>query len=115
MGSYQEFRNKENERRKRVEPFVDFIEKIIIFPGSKDEYEEFVGYETEFVDNHEKEKGIYLDPCPTCSGLDLNKARWLKKERVEALVRATLRFLERKYYYGIPVRKKQDCWHGFGF
>ena len=82
--------------------------KIIIFPGSKQDYEEFVGYKVKIVDTGFTDKGVILQQLK----------RDILDKGIEAIIYSQALVLSAKgdfgklvpehLDYGLPVRRKND-------
>jgi len=93
------------DRLKRIEEFVD---KVIFFPGSKQEYETMVGYQVKIVNLPRKEKGVSLF-------YDDHSHKWctngnedfdIYRNNVEAIVNCQTDF--HGHRYGLPVTKIEN-------
>ncbi|MFA6023404.1 MAG: hypothetical protein WC781_04935 [Candidatus Pacearchaeota archaeon] len=78
---------------------LELLSKVIIFPGSIEEYERFTGYKVEIINTLESDKGMEI-----CNP-DTRTMRLIKEEGVEAIVNAYTCPTEH-VSYGLPVRRK---------
>jgi len=101
MGKYGTFRN------------------VLIFPGSKSEFEDYMGYETDWIKDDDLNKGLYAGDYNYFSGPAYSQkyVDRLTSEGIVAIVRAHPLNHPNKYsgkgtiriYYGLPVKKKEDA------
>jgi len=99
---------KKEERRIRTEAF----RKIELFPGTKNEFEEFSGYKTEFVDLGRSDKGVFYcdhkkNPFYYFSEKSQDK---IYNSGIVALVDASYSMVKngrrmQRVYYGVPVKR----------
>jgi len=85
------------------------LKPITIFPGTKLEYEEFVGYKVEIINTDSPNKGVHIIETgnPSISSSKL--------KNIEAIVNAIIKSPSKMsgvdlipgIYYGLPVKKKQ--------
>lgn len=110
----EEARAKEEEKRAKEEEEIRLaFEKVIIFPGSKQEFEDFIGCGCEIIDTEELDKGVHLGPEGEIGRCD-NQAFRVKNKMVAnniiAIINAApyswYRLGDDEGYYGLPVRKK---------
>ncbi len=98
---------KERNERKKIEErerkeLRKTLANLITFPGTKLEYEEFVGYKVRIVDTGTRNYGIRLN---SIFSLDLDLQRRLVSRNVEALINCQR--LDYGEWYGLPVAKDE--------
>ena len=87
------------------------LEKVVIFPGSKVEYEEMVGYPVEILE-YEPDGALHLSSLDRLRWkfcYDIDSRRGLIEEKVEAIVKAS--YYTNKLFFcvaGLPVRKELE-------
>ena len=105
----------EAEQKELEQKINTALKEIMVWPGSKDEFEDYIGYKTEWVPMEDNIKGItYVErnkDDPFCFyNLDFKKQ--IMDEGVVALVSANLSYSQayaspdQWMYFGIPVKKK---------
>jgi hypothetical protein len=92
------------------------LRQIYLFPGNKSEFEDFIGYQTSWVDLGRRNLGLWVDSEAWNNAFDHYDFDFQKKivdSGVVALVNANLSrsgctYTSNKwtYYYGMPVKKK---------
>lgn len=85
----------------------ELLERLILFPGSVEEYSTFRGYNVEVVDTERRDKGVSYDDHSDRSLI----ASLIYKKGVEALVNISFKawgdqWSTNTYLYGLPVRKQ---------
>ena len=104
---------KSAEKKKQLEEelgirFDETLEKIIVFPGTKSEFEEFMGFKTKFVDLGNPQKGLvywgFYSNNPFEAYTLLYQAEIIKSGTI-ALVNAQPFTEDGHDYYGMPVKK----------
>ena len=91
----------------------ELLEKLVLFPGSVQEYSNFRGYDVEVVDTEESNKGVFFDIEQRFTDQLITL---IDKKGVEALVNVSYRLVWARsisglvphdpIIYGLPVRKK---------
>jgi len=119
-------------KKKKIDPkwekINSYLKGVVVFPGSKAEFEEFIGYKTGFVDTGFEIKGLMYDPGYTYKeksrayelfgNSQSDNPFWhyseelqekIVSDKVVALINATPRHLDEcKAYFGMPVRKLEE-------
>lgn len=94
---------KEEEQSRRLE----LLKKLVLFPGSLQEYGDFTGYDVEVVDTGRRNKGVIFE----YYGKDADfLISLMETGGVEALVNASFKFRWASRFneaYGLPVRRKK--------
>ena len=105
------------QRQKKLELerlIVDALSEICVFPGSKGEFEDFIGYQTAWVDLGGRIKGLLFDD-NAHNPFHLYKPDFQKRivdSGVVALVNSNFTFNRAAYnsadtyYFGVPVKKE---------
>jgi len=97
------------------EQIVNALKEIYVFPGTKSEFEDFIGYQTVWVDLGKRNLGIlYNDSRDNpFSGYDFDFQKKIVDSGVVALVNANFNHSNssfdsyaRTHYYGMPVKRK---------
>lgn len=117
--SEEQKRLEKEQRQKQIElenKVISALKEIYVFPGSKEEFEDFIGYQTEWVDLREKNKGLIWQQSSENPFRSYNFE--LQKKIVDlgvvALVNAYYGYkyiymgFEKHVYYGMPVRRKLE-------
>lgn len=81
----------------------ELLERLILFPGSVEEYANFRGYDVEMVDTERPDKGVFLSYNDEDMIVSL-----MDKKGVEALV--NISYSGDSLYanaYGLPVKRKK--------
>ena len=108
-----EQRQKQLELEKQI---IDALRKIYVFPGSKSEFEDFIGYQTSWVDWGGTIKGLIFDWSAE-NPFHIYTPEFQKEivdSGVVALVNSNFSYhplassLGDKIYFGTPVKKKYD-------
>ena len=115
----EKHRNKEEEAR-LYNKIVSALKKIIVFPGSKDEFEEFIKYGTEWVDLGYTNKGLTWSAEGNPFGMYSSEVqKKIVESGIVVLVNAQEVLVKSGYsrvdghtlfenrYYGMPVKKKE--------
>jgi hypothetical protein len=124
MVSRKEIRNQEKLRKEKEREEAINLEKmlaehfrnVIIFPGSKSEFEDFIGFEASWVDLGKKNKGLFYDAQSKnpFRQYGLGYQEKMFNSEIIALVDCSYNYNRAaynpsdEYYYGIPVKKKKD-------
>ena len=97
-------KNKTEEKNK----IDDILSTVILFPGSKKEYVDFIENDVEIIDLNRFDKGILYDR--ECGKIreDYNIKKYLIEEGIEAIINITLGYSHRMAcLYGLPVKRKK--------
>lgn len=87
------------------------LKRLILFPGSVEEYANFRGYDVEVVDTERPDKGVFLPYTDREIHREL-VASLIEQKGIEALVNVSFRPWGNQYctasdLYGLPVRRKK--------
>ena len=87
------------------------LERIVIFPGSKIEYEEMVGYPVEIVE-YEQDGALHLSSVDRLRWkfcYDIDSKKGIIEEKVEAIINANY-YMNDGFFYvaGLPVCKELE-------
>ncbi len=113
--------NSKGESSKSTEKAHDEItekfEAVVFFPGTKQEYEHFVGYEVEIIDRAYRNKGVFFLKKDYAREYECEHSTDVKKHLVEQGIEAIInchssiavtQFDWYEEMYGLPVARKKN-------